>query len=58
MAIDKAQGQSISILGIYLPQPVFSHWQLYVELSRAGLPHKTKVMLIDIKGHPRKYLES
>ena len=49
MAIDKAQGQSISILGIYLPQPVFSHWQLYVELSRAGLPYKTKVMLIDIK---------
>ena len=49
MTINKAQGQSINNLGVQLPQPVFSHGQLYVALSRAGIPHKTKVMIINIK---------
>ena len=49
MTINKAQGESISNLVVYLRQSVFSHGQLYVALSRAGLPHRTKVMLIDVK---------
>ena len=49
MTINKAQGQSINNLGVYLPQPVFSHGQSYIALSRTGLPHRTKVMLIDVK---------
>ena len=49
MTINKAQGQSINNLGVYLPQPVFSHGQFYVALSRASQPHRTKVMLIDVK---------
>ena len=49
MTINKTQGQSIKNLGVYLPQPVFSHGQLNVALSRAGIPHKTKVMISNIK---------
>ena len=38
MTINKAQGQITNNLGVYLPQPVFLHGQLYVALSRAGIP--------------------
>ena len=34
LSIDKSQGQTFNKIGIFLPQPVFSHGQLYVGLSR------------------------
>lgn len=35
MIINKAQGQTLDFVGIYLRKPVFSHGQHYVALSRA-----------------------
>ena len=36
MTINKAQGQTLKSVGLYLPKPVFSHGQLYVALSHVG----------------------
>jgi len=44
MTINKAQGQTIPNVGIYLPEPVFSHGQLYVALSR-GVSLRTTWLL-------------
>jgi ATP-dependent DNA helicase PIF1 len=44
MTINKAQGQTIPIVGVYLPESVFSHGQLYVALFR-GIARKTTWVL-------------
>lgn len=36
MSINKAQGQSLKVVGLNLLQPCFSHGQLYVGCSRVG----------------------
>ena len=38
MSINKAQGQTLTRVGIFLEKPCFSHGQLYVAASRVGLP--------------------
>ncbi|XP_078443457.1 uncharacterized protein LOC144712871 isoform X2 [Wolffia australiana] len=37
MTINKSQGQTLDTVGIYLPNPLFTHGQLYVTLSRTRL---------------------
>ncbi|XP_071678981.1 uncharacterized protein [Lolium perenne] len=50
MTINKAQGQTIPIVGVYLPEPVFSHGQLYVALSRATTKSNIKILAIKDNG--------
>ena len=45
MTINKSQGQTFNQVGIYLPEPVFSHGQLYVAFSRARTLSGVKVLL-------------
>nr|KAJ0206588.1 hypothetical protein LSAT_V11C500249600 [Lactuca sativa] len=45
MTINKSQGQSLRRIGVYLPQPMFSHGQLYIALSRATSPDSIKILI-------------
>ncbi|KAG2705438.1 hypothetical protein I3760_05G053100 [Carya illinoinensis] len=45
MTINKSQWQTLDFAGIYLPQPVFSHGQLYVALSRAKTASTVRILI-------------
>ncbi|WVZ94394.1 hypothetical protein U9M48_040292 [Paspalum notatum var. saurae] len=46
MTVNKAQGQTIPHVGVYLLEPVFSHGQLYVALLRATARTNIKILAI------------
>ena len=45
MTINKAQGQTLQMMGLYLPNPVFSHGQLYVACGRVGSPDNLSIYI-------------
>ncbi|KAF1858603.1 hypothetical protein Lal_00044636 [Lupinus albus] len=45
LTINKAQGQTIPNVGIYLPKHVFGHGQLYVALSRGVSKSTTQILI-------------
>ncbi|XP_073041888.1 uncharacterized protein [Primulina eburnea] len=47
LIINKAQGQTIPNIGIFLRNHVFSHGQLYVALSRGVSQDSTKILVKD-----------
>lgn len=53
MTINKSQGQTLSCVGVFLPQPVFTHGQLYVALSPVGSADDVSVFLEQdgVRGH-------
>ncbi|KAL3844193.1 hypothetical protein ACJIZ3_001596 [Penstemon smallii] len=45
MTVNKSQGQTLDYVGLYLREPVFSHGQLYVGLSRVKSSSSVKVLI-------------
>jgi hypothetical protein len=54
MTINKAQGQTIPNVGVYLPEPVFSHGQLYVALSRATASKNIRILTKEEEDEDKK----
>jgi hypothetical protein len=47
MTINKSQGQTMQMAGLFLRPEVFTHGQLYVAKSRVGSPAKLKVVAMN-----------
>ena len=53
MSTNKAQGQTLQFVGIYLPDHMFTHSQLYVAFSRVTDPSALAVCLNNPEGLTR-----
>ncbi|XP_058784405.1 uncharacterized protein LOC131659195 [Vicia villosa] len=48
--INKSQGQSLDWVGLYIPRDVFTHGQIYVDLSRVTSKQGIKILVHDDNG--------
>ncbi|XVF72011.1 hypothetical protein PTKIN_Ptkin12aG0087200 [Pterospermum kingtungense] len=55
MKINKSQGQTLHIVGLYLPRLVFTYGQLYVAISIATHPKGLKILIYDSKRTQNMY---
>ncbi|XP_040366362.1 ATP-dependent DNA helicase pif1 isoform X1 [Rosa chinensis] len=58
MTINKSQGQSLNQVGIYLPEPIFTHAQLYVALSRVTSRNGLKILINNDNDVSNKYTKN
>ena len=45
MTISKSQGQTLEYVGLWLNEPLFTHGQLYVALSRVSSRNNIKISI-------------
>ncbi|KAI3934424.1 hypothetical protein MKW98_002931, partial [Papaver atlanticum] len=58
MTINKSQGQSLPNVGVYLEEPVFSHGQLYVAISRTTRRQGLKILIKKNGDEPDGYTQN
>nr|XP_028954994.1 uncharacterized protein LOC114823729 [Malus domestica] len=58
MTINKSQGQSLKMVGLFLSQTVFSHGQLYVTLSRVTSKKGLKIVIAHNSDMPYGYTKN
>ncbi|KAI5593278.1 hypothetical protein BDE02_03G003900 [Populus trichocarpa] len=58
MTINKSQGQSLKVVGVFLKDQVFTHGQLYVALSRVTSRQGLKIITCDAEGNHSFYVKN
>jgi len=58
MTINKSQGQSLKVVGVFLKDQVFTHGQLYVALSRVTSRQGLKIITCDAEGNHSIYVKN
>lgn len=53
MTINKAQGQSLKTVGLYLSKSCFTHGQFYIAISRVTSPSGLHIFVDDETGFPK-----
>ena len=53
MSTNKAQGQTLDFVGIFLPESVFTHGQLYVAFSRVRNSQSVALYVYDKDGYTK-----